>query len=354
MTEAITTSCGRFKAEVLTSIDAVGPEWDELMATARAPVFYRRPFLSAFERYPLHPVRRTAYILIRDAGGVLQAAFPAYLQQGVDPMRVINDHFPETLGQPALMSHVWHCYDTVIPARPRAIPAINVALDMLHHVACDWGATLYGLANVDAATRLNDLLEIRGLHGTDIDIGWGLDLPSRKDYDGYLTTLPSKPRRNLQRDLRAAQRAGVTAIICAAHDADLDGFVTLARATAAKHNNSDYYQPGLFQNFVLALGDDVRVLELRARDGLICSGLILLDDTRYHFWACGFAPRGAFSAFYVAFDHIMRGAFSSGRSWVELGRRNPDFKRRYGLTPRTLRAWAGTVHDEKRPPVSFS
>ncbi|MER5867368.1 GNAT family N-acetyltransferase [Kitasatospora sp. NPDC002040] len=329
-----------FTVHVHTAIDEVGPEWDELMSAARAPVFYRRPFLRAFELHPLHAVERAAYLLVLDAVGTPVAALPAYLQRGVDPMRVIADHFPRAAGQPALISHVWHCFDTVLPLRPGADDsAVRTALDALEQLAAQWGAHLWGLANVDAATPLAQQLTTRGLHPADIDIGWGLDLTTLGHFDGYLAGLRGMPRRNLARALRAADRAGVTVRTAAPADADLDGFVTLARATAAKYDNSDYYRPGLFQDFVRALGDDARVLELSITDRLICSALILTDDTRYHWWACGFAPMQDFSAFYVAFAHIMRGGFASERQWIELGRRNPDFKRRYGLTPRTLRAW---------------
>ncbi|MFE4594551.1 GNAT family N-acetyltransferase [Streptomyces laurentii] len=326
------------RVQVHPSIDGIGREWDVLMARARAPVFYRRPFLRAFERHPLHAVQRVAYILVTDARGRPLAGLPAYLHQGVDPMRVIADHFTHARGRPVLLSHVWHCYDTVLPVRPGEERAARTGLAALREVAQEWGAALYGMANVDAAGPLDRLLARQGLHGVDIDVGWGLSLPRFTGYDDYLASLRGKPRRNLAHDLRLAARDGVRFRRLPAADADLDGFVRLARATAAKHGNSDYYRPGLFQDFVRALGDDVEVLELRLGDRLVCSGLALLDDTRYHFWACGFAPMNGYSAFYAVFDHIMRGAFASGRPWVELGRRNPVFKRRYGLTPRTLTA----------------
>ncbi|MGW2401415.1 GNAT family N-acetyltransferase [Kitasatospora sp. NPDC001664] len=329
-----------FEVRVHTAIEEVGPEWDGLMAAAGAPVFYRRPFLRAFERHPLHPVERTAYLLVLDDTGTPAAGLPAYLQRGVDPMRVIADHFPANVGRTALLSHVWHCFDTVLPQRPGSDDApTRAALDALRRLAAEWGAQLWGLANVDAATPLAALLTARGMHAVDIDVGWGLDTSTTGGYPGYLTGLRSMPRRNLARALRAADRAGLAVTTTATAGADLDGFVRLARATAAKFGNSDYYRPGLFQDFVRALGEDVHAIELRIGDRLVGSALVLTDDTRYHWWVCGFVPLEEFSPFYVAFAHVMQGGFASGRPWIELGRRNPDFKRRYGLTPRSLRAW---------------
>ncbi|MFC9430143.1 GNAT family N-acetyltransferase [Streptomyces sp. NPDC056987] len=97
----------------------------------------------------------------------------------------------------------------------------------------------------------------------------------------------------------------------------------------------------MFQDFVLALGDCARSVELSVGDRTIASALTLTDDTRLHYWAVGYAQRDTpgYSPFYVAFAQVMREAWASGREWVELGRRNASFKRRYGLSPRVLRAY---------------
>jgi hypothetical protein len=73
--------------------------------------------------------------------------------------------------------------------------------------------------------------------------------------------------------------------------------------------------------------------------------LALVDDTRFHWWACGvdYAACPNFSPFYVAFGEVLRAAYASGRPHFEVGRRNPIFKRRYNLAPRTLRAYFGDV-----------
>ena len=332
-------------ASVFTTIDDIGPEWDELMTAARAPVFYRRPFLRAFEHYPLHPVLRTAYILLRDGDGVLQSAQPAFLQRDVDPMQVIHTHYPQALGHTALLSHVWHCYDTVLPVRPGSEGIVPAAIAALRDTASDWGAALYGLANIDASSSLAGSLGAAGLEAVDIEIGWGLDLRRVDSFAAYLATLRSKPRRNLTHDLRNAARVGLQSRVVGVADADVDGFVALARATAAKYDNADYYRLGLFQNFVRALGEDMRAVELRIDGQLVGSALALIDDTRFHWWACGvdYAACPGFSPFYVAYAEVLRAAYNSGRPWFEVGRRNPDFKRRYGLTSRILRAYFGYV-----------
>jgi predicted N-acyltransferase len=337
-----------FTVHVHTTIDDVDERWEEVMTAADAPVFFRRPFLRAFEKHPLHEVLRAAYLLVLDGSGRPQAALPAYLQRDVDPMRVIADHHPGAVGRTVLLSHVWHCYDTVLPVRPgpAAGSAARHALAGLRDVAAEWGARLYGMVNVDAASPLDGLLTEAGLTGIDIDVGWGLTLDHYQGFEDYLANgVGRKPRSNLNHDLRKADAAGVSVSVTDGEGADLDTFVDLARATAAKFDNSDYYQPGLFQDFVLALGDCVRVVELRVGDRMVASSLGLTDDSRFHYWAVGYAQDDTpgYSPFYVAYAHFMRQAWASGRSWAELGRRNPTFKRRYGLQPRTLRAYFADV-----------
>jgi predicted N-acyltransferase len=338
-----------YAVRIFTAIDDVDERWDELMTTTRAPVFFRRSFLRAFEKCPLHPVLRIAYLLVEDQAGRVHAALPAYLQRNVDPMRVIADHYPHAVDQTVLLSHVWHCYDTVLPVRPGSEVAARHAVAALRRLAGEWEAHLYGMVNVDAASPLNKLLISSGMTNIDIDVGWGLSLSQYSGFDDYvLNGLKGKARRNLNHDLREADNARIAGRTIDVEGADLDTFVDLARSTAAKHHNSDYYQPGLFQEFVLGLGDCARVIELRADDQMIASAIILADDTRLHGWALGYRQDiVGYSPFYVAFAHVMREAWASGLSWVELGRRNPTFKQRYGLQPRVLRAYFATAGNQQ-------
>ncbi|MGW4383226.1 GNAT family N-acetyltransferase [Kitasatospora sp. NPDC004531] len=309
---------------VETAVDAVPADWDAAVATA--PVFYRRAFLRAFERFPLHPVLRHAYL---HGPGI---AVPVTLQHGVDPMRVLAEHAPAALRGPVLLTHVWHCYETTLPgaAGPEAAEAV---VRTLRALARRWGAEHFGFVNVPAGSPTAAALERLGLAAVPAEAGHGLDIGGFRHLDDYLATLPSKPRRNLRHDLRRAADAGVTARVLPPAAADLDGFVALARRTAAKYDNADYYRPGVFQSFVRALGDSARIVELRRGDRLIASGITLLDQQRYHFWCVGTDAAAApgFSPFYAVFAEVVRDAIASGRPRLELGRRNPDFKRRYGM-----------------------
>ncbi len=260
-------------------------------------------------------------------------------------MGVLSTHFPSARDQPILLSHVWHCYETVLPeaeAHPEATAAV---LRSMRELADHWGAGHFGFVNVPAHSPTAAALERLGMTPVPAENGHGLTLAPFHGLDDYLATLASKPRRNLTHDLRRAQEAGVETEILPPAKADLDGFVALARATAAKYGNADYYRPDIFQDFVLALGECARVIELRRAGHLIASAITLLDQHRYHFWCVGvdYAAATGFSPFYTVFADVMRDAIASGRGRLELGRRNPDFKRRYGLHATPLCAYIAAV-----------
>ncbi|MFF5088967.1 GNAT family N-acetyltransferase [Streptomyces niveus] len=164
----------------------------------------------------------------------------------------------------------------------------------------------------------------------------GLNLDRYTGFDDYLAHgLKAKRRQNLTRDLRAADRAGVTGRTTDTDNADPDGFVRLARSTAAQFGDSDYYRPGPLPGIrpgTRRLRPSRRTPPRKPTD---CLRTHPHRRHRTHYWAVGYAQKDTphFSPFYVAYAHVMRAAWASGRDWVELGRRNPTFKRRYGLQP---------------------
>ena len=102
---------------------------------------------------------------------------------------------------------------------------------------------------------------------------------------------------------------------------DIDGFIKLARTNAAKYNNSDYYKPGLFGEFVGMLGAQAKLLEIRQGDRLIGASVCLRDAQRFHFWACGsdYEAIPRVSPFYLAFMAILSGGFRTGAPLLEAG-----------------------------------
>jgi predicted N-acyltransferase len=331
--------------KVVERIADLDERWDELVASVRAPVFYRRPFLTAFEAFPLHSIEATRYVTVEGSGGRLGAGLPVYLVRDVDPMRVLADHYPSAVGEPLLLSHVWHCYDTQLPTRGG--PELTaVALQAMRKVAVDCGASWWGVANVNAADRAVPLLEEAGLHGADINVGWRRRLTDIEGFDQYMAGLKRDHRYHLRRDLRNATKAQSHVSMLSAQEADLDEFVALARMTATKFDNADYYHPDRFPRFLRQLGNDARLMELRVEDRLVGAVVVLLDEDRLHFWCCGadYDSCHGFSPFYVLFARLLQVSLQEGKVWFEFGRNNPVFKRRYAMTPHALRAFLAPVN----------
>lgn len=325
-----------------STIAEAGPDrWDDLVASCGAPLFYRSSFLRAFEQFPLHNVKAHFYLTGEDDDGALIFATPLYLLEGVDPMRFLGNYFPEYQGAPILVNHVWHCYDTWILARRLDPDLVATVLQQMRGFAEALGVALWGFTNVDGSGELSQALTAAGMAGVQVDERFRLELTSLDDIDDYFSLLDASVRQNLRRYRRIAQKAGIVASFRQAQHADLAGFVTLARAGAAKYGNADYYQPGIFEGFVLAVGEPVRVLEQHLDGKLIGSTILLIDSATLHWWVAGndYTALPQISPFYLAFLGLMEEAIVSGKSVVEAGRRNPRFKTRHGLHPRPVLAY---------------
>jgi predicted N-acyltransferase len=334
------------KVEIHSSLERVGVErWNQLMISCGAPVFYYSSFLSAFERLPLHAVRESYYVVGVDDNGELQFGFPAFLLADTDPMRVLATHFAELTGQPVILSHVWHCYDSWLPARRLDAETIRPAIEAFENLARQVGAAAYGFVNVAGDGELAVALDQAGLYGKPIDRRFNADLRRFADSGTYLQNLGHSARLAAHKCRNRAKRAGVWTRFVDIANGDVDGFIRLARANAAKYNNSDYYRPGLFGEFVGMLGAQAKLLEIRQGDKLIGASVCLTDAHRFHFWACGSdydaIPR--VSPFYLAFLAILSEAFETGAPLLEAGRRNETFKLRYGFSPHPVQAHIATL-----------
>jgi predicted N-acyltransferase len=337
-------SSGEFDVETVDRIGTVDPvEWDAAVEAQRLPVFYSHTFLSAYERYPLAQIDAFAYLLVRRRGepGPPVAVLPAYLQRRSDPLGCLATVYPEAAGQPALLSHSWHCYDSHLggPATDPALAA--AAVTALRGLARELGAPWCGLVNVRRAGRTARALAGAGLPVRSLMDRFAADLSELTDLEHYLARY-ARPRAgsNLRRYRRRAAEHGVRSTVLPVEEADLAGVTALCDRVASRYGTDRFYPAGLFERFVAALGPSARVLEIRQQGRLIAAGVCLLDAYSFHAWAGGADYRvdGNFSPYYVMFAETVELALRLRRPIFEGGRGNPDFKQRHGLTARPLDA----------------
>jgi predicted N-acyltransferase len=327
--------------EVIPTIAAIpGRTWDAFMERCGAPVFYRHAYLSAYEASPLHQVDGYAYVVDYD-DGELALALPVFVQQSIDPLGVLAEPFPDVRRQTGgILTHVWHCYDTWLPARSFD-GTLEAALDALAALAAEANAAWYGFVNVDGGGELAARLSALGMAQAEIDERFILDLSAFDDLDEYIGHLKPRDRSKLRRYCRRAAEVGLTVTALEGGDADLDGILALVRKTAARHQNASFYPEGAFQQFVRLLGGASRVLELRVGGRLLAAGVCLVDSRRFHTWTCGIDYEQAtpFSPYYLLFLEAVRAAIAEGTPMLEGGRRNAAFKVRHGLQRRPLLAF---------------
>ncbi len=301
-----------------------------------APVFYRHAYLRAYEHAPLTDVHAFAYFVVRDGDKTI-AVTPAYLQTVADPLRRLHQAYPEAHGQPALLSHAWHCYDAHVPATARVLPRL---LDCMIRTASIFGARWCGFVNVQRGNALSHDLRASGLPARHLTDRWTTDLAGVESYEHYLARLSQRARANLRRNERRADEAGVSAEVVDVGHAALDEITALCDKTANRFDNNDFYRNSTFAAFVGALGDLVHVVEVRQRGRLVAAGICLSDTTRFHTWTCGidYAVEGNYSPYGVLFAESVKLAIRLGKPTLEDGRSNAVFKQRHGLSPRHLDA----------------
>ncbi|WP_439659809.1 GNAT family N-acetyltransferase [Lentzea sp. HUAS TT2] len=304
-----------------------------MVRDAGAPVFYRHAYVSAYEQSPLTTVDAFAYFVAR-AGDKPIAVMPAYLQTAVNPLRRMYEVYPEAAGEPALLSHTWHCYDAHVPATAEVLPRL---LDAMIRTASMLGARWCGFMNVQRGNDLSQALRAAGLPARHLTDRWAAGLST---YEHYLAGLSPRARANLRRNERRAAESGVTVETLPVEHASLDEITLLCVKTASRFENNRYHPGPAFARFVTALGDLAHVIEVRQHGRLVAAGVCLTDTSRFHTWTCGvdYAVDGNYSPYGVLFAESVRLAIRLGKSTLEGGRGNAAFKRRHGLSPRHLDA----------------
>lgn len=336
------------KAEISVEVHddpraAASAGWDEVVRGDGAPVFYRSAYLAAYHDEPLADVTRFGYLLARDRDGAPVGALPVGLYRDPDPLGQLAVAWPAVRGT-ALLSHVWHCYDTrIVGARRPGVVAALVATAA--RLAAAWGAGWYGLTNVDRFGPTAAALGTAGWTGAHLVDRWTTDLSGVTDLSGYLARIPPRSRANLTRNARRAADHGLVTTVTTPAEADLAEIAALCASTAGRFGTGRFYPPEMFARFVIALGPIAQVIQIRQRGRLVATGVCLTDERRFHTWTCGvdYAVTGNASPYALLFTDSVALALRLRRPVFEGGRGNEVFKRRHGLRGCALDAYLRPV-----------
>lgn len=327
--------------EVTDDVDDIDPaEWDGVVDRAGAPVFYSHAFVSAYHHAPLASIEGYAYLIVRRRrDGAAVAVVPAYLQHRPDPIGCLTAAYPDVDG-PALLSHVWHCYDGRLPTTVEHECLIPVVVDTLRSTARRFGARWCGLVNVERDGITGKAMQAAGLPLRHLVDRFTMQLSGLHDFDDYLARLSHDTRHTLRRHLRRASDAAVITEVLTVREARLDEVAELSARTAARFGNVQFYRQDTFGTFVRSLGDGARVIEVRQRGRLVAAAVCLLDAQRFHAWTGGvdYEVDGKFSPYRVMHAALVSLALRLRAPILEGGRSNADFKRRHGMNPRPLDA----------------
>jgi len=338
------TARSRSKLAVQFHLDpqsAAQAGWDEVVKAAAAPIFYRSAYLAAYHDYPLADLEQQCYLMVRTRPGEPPlAVVPVALHHSPDPLGGLRLIHPGIERTPALLSHVWHCYDTrIVGAADRADVAAAIIAAM-RDLASSWRAGWLGFVNVEHGSPTSSALTAAGLPGAHLIERFSAGLQGLTDLDGFLARLGRRGRANLARNARRAADSGLTADVVTGPEADLAEVAELCARTATRFGNSDFYPPQTFAGFVSGLGQAVQIIQIRQAGRLVAVGVCFTDERRFHTWACGvdYDVTGNASPYTLLFSESVALAIRLGLPVLEGGRSNEVFKRRHGLTGRQLDA----------------
>lgn len=321
------------RVEVVKDLRDIGrARWTELVQRAGASAFYGYDFLDSIARIPLTASAQPFYLVGYDHRA-LCAALPVYLQESVDPFA--DRAAPKRM----LLSHVWHCYDTQLPSiRPLEPETVSRFWHALERLAGDLSADVWGLVNVPLHEPLARLLAAAGVATEQTVPRYRLVLDGGPgSLDEHMATIGRASRRSLRQQARRAERAGVRIRMGPGHDLLDRAVLELCLATADKHAPG-YYPPEAMASLVAALGEACQIIRVELDGELLAASLCLRDSSRMHVWAGGarYPDELNWSPQYVLFHAELAAGFRIRPQVLECGRRNDDFKRRYGLRPYPL------------------
>jgi predicted N-acyltransferase len=329
----------KFDTRVVRTVDELSEDVASLAHSSGANFNYGREFMRAYEFEPIQPVYASYYIEVRDEQGTLVAFTPCYIQG--DPLGALGIK----PGERGLLSHVWHCSDSRLVSNDVTVPLAVEVMSTMRDIAAAEGVPRYGFINVATGSPSAMALEGAGVEGIYVDTRYAIDLASLGDEEGYLASLRSGPRAHYRRHWRRADEAGMKVSHRFATDDIEPEYLELLETSMERVGSAGYYSKERISAF-LGMTPSARLIELTLDDELIGMSILFVEPgKRIHAWAGGWVRerKFSFSPYYVLMGSCLRLGFQLGLPRLEGGRRNGEYKMRYGMTPQTLNAYVTDV-----------
>ena len=323
-------------------------DWDRVVERSGASLFYRPDVLRAYWRSPLRTTLGMYFLRVRSPGsGRLRAVLPAFLLPADDPLGVCPALLPgfRAADGPLLLSHMWHWYDTCLPADGLDAEVLDAVRRGLHGLAEETGAQPNGFINVPEGDALARLLAEAGATVGPIDARYVLGLSGMSSADDYLARLRPRARQEMRRHLRLMLSGGYQLTVGPPEPADMAAAAQLCQLTSAKHGNPGWYDTEQLARFGNDLHRYVRLVKIRCGADIVAASISMVDGARFHNWAAGTQQLGdlGFSPYQVMLHATVQAAIDNGCTVLEGGRRNDAWKERLGLTRRALLGCLVTV-----------
>lgn len=333
--------------QILTGLEQVGlANYESLVHSCQAPLFYDPRVMLAAERTPLLPPERVFYLVAHEAG-LLQAFLPCYLQSAaqIDPFGLLKRTASVDLHRAGkgLFSHITHCYDTRLLVREGRQDLYAPMLSHFRMLAAEVGAEYYGLVNVEDPV-LRACAERQGYRVNFMLDRYLMSLEEPKSLEDYLEGLPRDGRQELKRQLRKFQEGDARFSIERAPLSDLEEVTRLCQETTARHGTPHYFPQRPLAEFIRQCGGLVRLFKIKRQDTLVSGFVCFEHGDTLHLWCCGVTyDQVEFSPYAISFAEAYRYALDHGLRRIEVGRLNARIKERLGYKPLRLYSIIGQV-----------
>jgi CelD/BcsL family acetyltransferase involved in cellulose biosynthesis len=217
----------------------------------------------------------------------------------------------------------------------------RVVIEAMRGIAGAAGLSRFGFINVPDGSPTAAALSGAGLNGFHLDTRYYMDLAALRDWDGYLATLSSKDRREYRRHLRRGEECGVKVVERPAAPGEDPQTLRIFEETMARVGSAGYYSAERIAAFLAYTPRGARVIDVLLDGDVIAKAIVFVETHKIHAWAAGYDRDRPlpFSSYYVLIAAIIQLGFQLGLPRLEMGRRNPKFKERFGMPRQELSAF---------------